>query len=255
MVFLNEKTVIDFSSKIDNQLVFENDDKKIIFLSDIQGDIEINIKESCNVNLHFIFVSNNNFDKKTFNIIINLEKYANLVLNIANLTKYDCDDNISINLRDENSSVEYYSASIANQEYKKNSIIKVCHLARNTKSNICAYEVLKNKSKGFIRCISDIKNGSSSSEAHQELRLLVLDKEAKANSDPVLLIDENDIVASHANAIGMLDPDQIFYLRSRGLTKQQSQELILMGYFEPVFINLENDNIAMHLKDILKGMI
>ncbi|ARU91274.1 FeS assembly protein SufD [Spiroplasma clarkii] len=184
-----------------------------------------------------------------------MHQYATLNLKIANLTNVDIDDKITINLVANNSQVEFYSASILNQNLVKNSLINVCHLARNTSSNIKAYEVLKGKSQGFIRCVSDIREKSSGSEAHQELRLLVLDKNAKADSDPVLLIDENDIVASHANAIGMLDPDQVFYLKSRGLNDGQAQELIVNGYFAPIFVDLPSPQLESELKQILKGMI
>ncbi|AHI53149.1 SufB/SufD family protein [Spiroplasma culicicola] len=228
--------------------------KTIILLQSVDGQMDINIQENAAIDLTIIFLQDKQNNKK-FDINFNLKKYAQLKLYIANLGDYNCDDNITVNLNEENSGVQYYSASILNQTLKKNSVITVRHLQRATTSDIKAYEVLKNKSQGFIRCVSDIRHGSSSSEAHQELRLLVLDKEAKADSDPVLLIDENDIVASHANAIGMLDPDQVFYLSSRGLKKEQAEELIVNGYFEPIFLNFENEYLETEMKKMLKGMI
>ncbi|AOG60693.1 FeS assembly protein SufD [Spiroplasma helicoides] len=252
-IFKSDK-VKDLSNSLLKEIVYKNSTNDVVTLANVDGDINFIIDNDCEVNLSILLLPITNNDKKIFNLNFDLHQHSKLTLNIANLSNVSCDDNITINLIEEGSSIEFYSSTILNKNTEKNSIIKVVHLAKNTTSNIKAYEVLKDTSKGFIRCISDIRQGSSSSEAHQELRLLVLDKNAKANSDPVLLIDENDIVASHANAIGMLDPDQIFYLESRGLSKTVAQELIINGYFEPVFIGCENEEIEIYLKEILKGM-
>ncbi|AHB36628.1 SufB/SufD family protein [Spiroplasma apis] len=247
---------IDYRNNLASELVLKTDENKVILLGESDGKLNIVIKANTSVSLTILFLPiENSENDKNFNINITIEDSSRLDLKIANLMNCNANDNLEINLKETSSSIEFYSATIVNKNFIKNSVIKSLHNARNTSSNIKAYEVLKNESKGFIRCISDIKKGSSSSEAHQELRLLVLDKKAKADSDPVLLIDENDIVASHANAIGMLDPDQIFYLLSRGLNKEEAQELIINGYFEPVFLSLNDDEIVIYLKDILKGMI
>ncbi|WP_339030350.1 SufD family Fe-S cluster assembly protein [Spiroplasma endosymbiont of Cantharis nigra] len=251
---LNE-SYIDFRNKLPKTFNFEDNESKIILLENKFGTIDLNIKENVEINIIVLFLPSTEVSQKDFNINFNLNKNSSLNLKISNIANYDCNDNFTINLNEENTAVEFYNATIINKSFKKNSVINSVHKARNSYSNIRTYEVLKDTSKGFIRCISDIKKGSNQSEAHQELRLLVLDKMAKADSDPVLLIDENDIVASHANAIGMLDPDQVFYLLSRGLNETQAQELIINGYFEPIFQEIEDEKLLKYLKEQLKGMI
>ncbi|AGR42359.1 SufB/SufD family protein [Spiroplasma diminutum] len=251
---LNE-SYIDFRNNLPSSFTFENSENKIILLENDFGSIDLNLEQDVELNVVVLFLPSTNISKKEFNINFNLKKNSRLDLKISNIANYNCDDTFTINLNEENTSIEFYNATVINKDFNKNSIIKSIHNARNSYSNIRTYEVLKDTSKGFIRCISDIKKGSNQAEAHQELRLLVLDKEAKADSDPVLLIDENDIIASHANAIGMLDPDQIFYLLSRGLNENQAQELIINGYFEPVFQEIDDEDLLKYLKEQLKGMI
>lgn len=255
MVKFVSENVLDFQTTLPAELSFSSSQEKIIFLGTATTPIKFIVEADVELKLTLIFLPTTSLEAKSFAINFEVKNHAHLNLQIANLANKNLDDKITIDLVEENSGVEYYSASILNAQLVKNSVITVRHLARNTSSNIKAYEVLKGQSKGFIRCISDIKEKSSGSEAHQELRLLVLDKAAKADSDPVLLIDENDIVASHANAIGMLDPDQVFYLKSRGLNETQAQELIVNGYFEPIFLMLADESLAQELKSILKGMI
>ncbi|AUM62874.1 SufD family Fe-S cluster assembly protein [Spiroplasma monobiae] len=251
---LNE-SYIDFRDNLPSNFTFSESENKIILLENKFGSVDLNIEQDVEMKVVILFLPSKENSKKEFNITFNLMKNSKLDLKISNIANYNCDDNFTINLNEENTAVEFYNSTIINKDIKKNSVIKSVHNARNSYSNIKTYEVLKDTSKGFIRCISDIKKGSNQAEAHQELRLLVLDKEAKADSDPVLLIDENDIVASHANAIGMLDPDQVFYLLSRGLNKTQAQELIINGYFEPVFQEIGDEELLNHLKEKLKEMI
>ncbi|QBQ07985.1 FeS assembly protein SufD [Spiroplasma gladiatoris] len=255
MINFSNENIINFFDSQQNLYEFKNDAKNIMIFGNINSDLSINISKNLNIDLTILFLQSSNLEEKTFNITFNVESYSSLNLKIANFANFNCNDNITVKLLSENSNVNIYSSTILNENLNKNSIVKVDHISRNTLSNIKLYEILKGHSKGFIRCISDIKNKSSNSEAHQELRLLVLDEHAKANSDPVLLIDENDIVASHANAIGMLDQDQMFYLLSRGLKKSVAEELIVNGFFEPIFIEIEDEQIVKQLKEMLKGML
>ncbi|AKU79461.1 SufB/SufD family protein [Spiroplasma turonicum] len=255
--YLNKKLeFIDLREKFINELIISNDSDYLIFLEKLSKDMQFIISQNINTKVSIIFFnSKSKQDVANYNLNFNLLKNSRLELNIANLSSFDVNEKININLLDENSGVELYCATIINKEFDKKTLLNVEHKAKNTYSNIKAYYVLKDTSKGFVRCISNITKGSSGSEAHQELRLLILDENAKANSDPVLLIDENDIIASHANAIGMLDPDQVFYLLSRGLDENTAQELIINGYFEPIFSTVIDENYRILLWDVLKDMI
>ena len=51
---------------------------------------------------------------------------------------------------------------------------------------------------------------------------------------PLLLISENQVKASHALSIGQPNEEQLYYLQSRGLTKQQALGLLSVGYFLPI---------------------
>ena len=59
--------------------------------------------------------------------------------------------------------------------------------------------------------------GAQQTDAFQESRNLLLSKKAHADAIPGLEILANDVRCTHAAAIAQIDPDQVFYLRSRGL--------------------------------------
>ena len=85
-----------------------------------------------------------------------------------------------------------------------------------------------------INGVSHIKENAIKSEAHQKVKCLLFDEKSRAIANPILKIDCDDIIASHACAIGSLNNDHIFYLLSRGLSLEEARRLIIMGYLLPI---------------------
>ncbi|KRN59213.1 SufB/SufD family protein [Limosilactobacillus secaliphilus] len=85
-----------------------------------------------------------------------------------------------------------------------------------------------------FHAVGKIYHGSHQSNSNQESRLLTLNKASRGETDPVLLIEDNDVDAGHAASIGKVDADQLYYLQSRGLTLQQAQILLTKGFLLPV---------------------
>ena len=59
--------------------------------------------------------------------------------------------------------------------------------------------------------------------AEQESRVLMLSEKARGDANPILLIDEDDVTAGHAASVGRVDPTQLYYLMSRGISKTRSR--------------------------------
>lgn len=85
-----------------------------------------------------------------------------------------------------------------------------------------------------FHAVGKIYHGSHESKSNQESRLLTLNQDSRGETDPVLLIEDNDVDAGHAASIGKVDADQLYYLQSRGLTLQQAQILLTKGFLLPV---------------------
>ena len=85
-----------------------------------------------------------------------------------------------------------------------------------------------------FHAVGKIYHGSHESKSNQESRLLTLNQASRGETDPVLLIEDNDVDAGHAASIGKVDADQLYYLQSRGLTLQQAQILLTKGFLLPV---------------------
>jgi len=63
---------------------------------------------------------------------------------------------------------------------------------------------------------------------------LLLSDEAEADAIPNLEIHNHDVKCSHGSTVGQVDPEQLFYLMSRGLNEDEAKQKIVEGYFTPV---------------------
>ena len=72
---------------------------------------------------------------------------------------------------------------------------------------------------------------------------------------PLLLIDENDVKASHALTIGQPDADQLYYLQSRGLSTKQAVGLLSVGYFLPVIDLVEDEELKDSLRQEMESKV
>jgi Fe-S cluster assembly protein SufD len=79
----------------------------------------------------------------------------------------------------------------------------------------------------------------------------MLSEEAEASSLPGLEIQANDVRCTHGATSSRIDPEQEFYLQSRGIRKEAADELLTFGFFEEVLARLANEE----LHDALRAMI
>ncbi|HBA90405.1 MAG TPA: Fe-S cluster assembly protein SufD, partial [Anaerolineaceae bacterium] len=71
-------------------------------------------------------------------------------------------------------------------------------------------------------------------DGYQANRNLVLSREARADSIPGLEILADDVRCTHGATVGKIDPEQVFYLRARGIPQVEAERLIVSGFFDPI---------------------
>jgi len=117
------------------------------------------------------------------------------------------------------------------------------HAAPNTTSDLAFRGILDGRSSTVWSGMIKVDPGAQQIDAFQESRNLLLTKTAHADSIPGLEILANDVRCTHAAAISQIDPEQLFYLRSRGLRLENAKRLVIEGFleatverFEPGFV-------------------
>ena len=106
------------------------------------------------------------------------------------------------------------------------------HAAPNTTSDLAFRGILDGRSNTVWSGMIKVDPGAQQIDAFQESRNLLLTKTAHADSIPGLEILANDVRCTHAAAIAQIDPEQLFYLRSRGLPPERAKRLVIEGFLE-----------------------
>ena len=112
--------------------------------------------------------------------------------------------------------------------------------------------VLLENSRLIFNGIGQIVHGAHGSKADQQNRVLMMSDEAHGDANPLLLIDENDVIAAHAASVGPVDKVQMNYLMSRGIPYDQAQRLVIRGFLGAVLDAIPNKDVRRKMIDILE---
>lgn len=115
---------------------------------------------------------------------------------------------------------------------------RVTNYGCNSIGNILQHGVILEKATLTFNGIGHIIKGAKGADAQQESRVLMLSAQARSDANPILLIDENDVTAGHAASIGQVDPEDMYYLMSRGLDKATAERLVVRGFLGSVIVEI-----------------
>ncbi|MRX72010.1 Fe-S cluster assembly protein SufD [Bacillus lacus] len=140
-------------------------------------------------------------------------------------------------------------------EQKQNFTTSVIHFGKNSEGYILKHGVMKDNASSIFNGIGKIEHGASKSNAEQESRVLMLSEKARGDANPILLIDEDDVTAGHAASVGRVDPLQLYYLMSRGITKAEAERLVIHGFLAPVVNELPIEGVKKQLTAVIEGKV
>ena len=108
------------------------------------------------------------------------------------------------------------------------------HRVGNTRSDLLFKGALSGVARTVYAGLIRIEKHAARSDAYQANRNLVLSDKAKATSIPMLEIDNNDVRCTHGATVGPVDPEHLFYLRSRGIPESTAKRMLIQGFFGDV---------------------
>jgi len=192
-----------------------------------------------------------NSNIKYFYNNINLEKNSISENFIFSTGSKFIKNEINCNLKDEYSSA--FINGILNLTNSQHHEIKtnINHLAENTKSYQLIKSVLNDNAKGIYQGKIYVDAKAQKTNGYQLSKALLLNKDTEFDGKPELEIYADDVKCSHGATSGNLDEDAIFYLMSRGLSHQQSKELLINGFLLDAVEKITDEEI----KDLIKNMI
>jgi Fe-S cluster assembly protein SufD len=125
------------------------------------------------------------------------------------------------------------------------------HAAPHTTSDLAFRGVLQGRSEAVWRGNIIVDPGAQQTDAFQESRNLLLSKKAHADAIPGLEIQANDVRCTHAAAIAQIDPEQLFYLTSRGLREETAKRLVIEGFLAALVERFEEGPV----REVLGGAL
>jgi Fe-S cluster assembly protein SufD len=125
------------------------------------------------------------------------------------------------------------------------------HLAENTKSYQLIKSVLNDNSKGIYQGKIFVDAKAQKTNGYQLSKALLLNENTEFNGKPELEIYADDVKCSHGSTSGNLDEDSVFYLMSRGLSRQQSKELLINGFLMDAVEKITDFEIKDLIKDLM----
>ena len=219
--------------------------------SSVVGDsyIEITLKEEGKINLDIkveegertLVLLNSSVCDTEIEIKAEIDKDSVLKLGYIELSSNKTNLKSLVLLNKEGAYAEFKTATVCNTDKKYD--IETVHVNPHTKGLMENYGVVYNEASLDIVCAGRINKDSYRSDSRQATRVLTFGNPKNIRVLPILYIDNNDVAASHATSIGQPDAEALYYMESRGLTKEEAIALMANGYLTPVCKMIKDETL------------
>jgi Fe-S cluster assembly protein SufD len=109
--------------------------------------------------------------------------------------------------------------------------------------------ILADKSSGVFNGKVVVHKHTKQTDANQSNKNLLLSSTALMNANPQLEIYSEDVKCAHGSTTGQIDPEELFYLRSRGIDLKKASELIIGGFAKDILDSIKNENVKSYLNN------
>ncbi len=140
----------------------------------------------------------------------------------------------SVYLRGAGAHGEILSIAFAGRGQHQDAGGKVVHGAPHTSSIITSKSISKDGGRGTYRGLVKVINGAKGARSKVVCDALILDKESRSDTYPVMEVDESDVSIAHEASVSRIQDEQLFYLMSRGLSETEASVMIVNGFIEPL---------------------
>ncbi len=111
---------------------------------------------------------------------------------------------------------------------------KVVHGAPRTTSKITSKSISRGGGRASYRGLLKVYKGAEGSRSNVVCDALLLDPQSRSDTYPVIEIDEDDVTIGHEASVSKIGEEQLFYLKSRGLSQEEATTMVVSGFIEPL---------------------
>lgn len=122
------------------------------------------------------------------------------------------------------------------------------HTAPHTESDLLFRSVLLGRARTVFRGVLHLRKAAQQTDAYQSTHSLLLSAQARSDALPILEIEADDVRCKHGSTTGRVDDEQLFYLMSRGLSRQEAQRMIVQGFLETVITEFPVEGVQENIR-------
>ena len=155
---------------------------------------------------------------------------------------------LEFNLEGEKSECNLQSATFLNNGEHQEIKTRINHFSPNCKSYQKIKNVLNSESRGVYQGKIFVKDVAQKTDAYQLSKAILLSEKSEFDAKPELEIYADDVKCSHGSTSGNLDLDSVYYLMTRGLSKNESTKLLVNGFLNEVTDSIKSSSIRNFIK-------
>lgn len=160
-------------------------------------------------------------------------------------------NNMYVALNEEGGECHLYGMYILDKNQTVDNFSYIDHIAPHCSSNEHFKGVLDDAAlANFTGCIR-VRPDAQKTEAYQVNNNLLLSDMARINAKPQLIIDADDVKCSHGATVGQIDEEAMFYLRSRGIGKEEARMMMMFGFAHDIIRHVKLEPLRMKIDDLV----
>ncbi len=144
----------------------------------------------------------------------------------------------SVILKGDDSIGEFYSVALTNKKMQADTGTKMLHFGKNTRSKIVSKGISADDSKNIYRGLVKIGPRADNARNFTQCDSLLVKEKCSAITYPYIEVKNNTATVEHEATTSKISEEQIFYLRSRGISVEQGVSLLINGFCREVFQKL-----------------
>lgn len=206
-----------------------------------------------NAHMDYYQVQNQHLGASQINsLFVSQHRHSVFDSNIVSLYGGFIRNNMYVAMNEEGGESNLYGMYILDKNQVVDNFSYIDHIAPHCTSNEHFKGVMDDSSlANFSGCIR-VRPNAQKTEAYQANNNLLLSDSARVNTKPQLVIDADDVKCSHGATVGQIDEEAMFYLRSRGIGREEARMMMMFGFAHDIIRHVKLEPLREKIDNLIE---
>jgi len=254
------RTEMNSRSLFSHTLVVTEDSSSVTILERIDsGDDDVDgaryysnlVEVAAGENSYVQYGSLQTLDEETYNVSLkrgDASVYSTIDWIEGNIGSRLTRSDIETELNGDSSEGRIVGAFFGHDDQHFDVNARVWHKAEHTTADLVTRGVLDDRARSVYEGVQDVGRDAWDTSSYQRENTLMLSDDSEADASPKLIINNHDTEASHSATVGQVDREDLFYLTSRTIPERDARNMLVEGFFVPVFEEIEVEELREDLE-------